>query len=103
MMAWEMVLEAASQWSSTAAGRNDGGDLVSFGWKRVALSLFDFTPRPTARDTEISRPRVQLSTVTTTRLASRNLWCAPHAHRHRGDKPLSDCCMSVNTVKHIRY
>ncbi len=40
MMGWGMVLEAVPQWSSIAAGRNDGGDFLSFGWKRIALSLF---------------------------------------------------------------
>lgn len=48
MMVWEMVLEAVSQWSSTAAGRNDGGDLFPLDGSESPLSLFDFTPRPTA-------------------------------------------------------
>lgn len=103
MMAWEMVLEAASQWSSTAAGRNDGGDLFPLDGSESPLSLFDFTPQPTARDTEIYCLRARIRSVTTGHLVAVNFWCAPRAHRQRDDKPFADCLVSVTTDKHTRY
>jgi hypothetical protein len=72
MMAWETVLEAVSQWSSTAAGRNDGGDLFPLDGNESPLSHFDFTPGAFDRTTEISSLRVKLADITTLHLVAVN-------------------------------
>lgn len=54
MMGWRTVLEAILQWSSTAAGRNDGGDSFPLDGSESPLSLFYFTLRQMKCNTEIS-------------------------------------------------